>query len=147
MRVLHQPGEPQLIGLVGELQHLEIRLDDVLGRRQDIADHVLAVDDLVVDGAIDLDLGDHVVVDAEFPEEILETRSRRPPAGRAVAALLSARCSHRLSPRFTRLVGPSVRADAGVARLVGEVILILPPIAGAGRHFLIVLLIDTGAAE
>ncbi len=50
-------------------------------------------------------------------------------------------------PHLARLVAAAVRADAGVARFVGEVILVLPAVGRADRHLLIELLVGAVAAE
>jgi hypothetical protein len=53
-RLVDQASDVRRIRLVGELEHEQIGLDDVLGRRQHVGDEVLALDDLLVDGAVHL---------------------------------------------------------------------------------------------
>jgi hypothetical protein len=50
-----RPTLRRLLG-VGELEGHQIRLDDVVGRRQDVGDQILAAHDVAVDRAIDFDL-------------------------------------------------------------------------------------------
>ena len=59
LAALDQVRHRRRVGGSLELQDEQVRLDDVLGRRQDVGDDVLALDDPLVDGAVHLDRVDH----------------------------------------------------------------------------------------
>ena len=52
-------GDRRRVGRAFHLQHEQVGLDDVFGRRQDVRDHVLALHDPLVDRPVDLDRVQH----------------------------------------------------------------------------------------